>query len=99
MLLLCPRCRYAAHRKLTPNLKPFALQSVLPEGRGGFSKSKVVAMTLNAFMASVDEKISLRHVPSHRTNKAGVRKLIDENEKLVLSNERFVKARCCVAPV
>lgn len=44
-------------------------------------------MTLNAFMASVDETISLRHVPSHCTDKAGVRKLVDEDEKLVLSSK------------
>lgn len=70
--------------------------SVLPEGRGGLSKSKVVAMTLNAFMASVDETINLRHVPNHRMDKAGVRKLVDANEKPVLSkNKQFVKASVC----
>lgn len=99
MLLFCARFRYSARRKLTFNLKPFALNSVLPEGRGGFSKSKVVAMTLNAFMASADESISIRHVPSIRTNKEGVRKLIDENEKLVLTIKQLVKATCCMAPV
>lgn len=86
MLLLCPRYRYVAHRKLTASLKPYALGSVLPEGRGGFSNSNVVAMTLNAFMTSADESISLRHVPSCRTNRAGVPKPVDEDEKPVLSD-------------
>lgn len=94
MLLLCPRHRYFARRKLTAKLKPYALSSVLPEGRGGFSNSNVVAVTLSAFMTSADESISLRHVPSHRTNRAGVRKPIHENDKAVLSDELLVKAAC-----
>lgn len=53
-------------------------------------------MTLNAFMASVDETINLSHVPSHRTDKAGVRKIVDEKEKPVLSNKHFVKAKATV---
>lgn len=96
MLPLCPRYRYYTHRKLTANLKPYALSSVLPEGRGGFSNSSVVAMTLNAFVTSADESISLRHVPSYRTNRAGVRKPIDENEKAVLSDKLLVGAACCM---
>lgn len=78
-------CRYQTRGKLTSNLKPFTLNSVLPEGRGGFSKAKVVAMTLDAFMASVNESISLRHVPTYQTNNAGVQKLLDESEKAVPS--------------
>lgn len=92
MLFLCPRYRYFAHRKLTASLKPYTLSSVLPEGRGGFSNSNVVAATLNAFMASADEGIGLRHVPSCRTNRAGVPKPIDESEKVVPSDKLLVKA-------
>ena len=94
MPVLCLCYRYCAHRKLTPNLKPFAIRSVLPEGHGSLRKSKVVAMTLNAFMASVDETINLRHVPNHCMDKDGVRNL-DENEKPVMTNKLFVKATSC----
>lgn len=57
-------CRYQSLGKLTPNLKPFAINSVLPKGRGGFKKAKVVATTLNTFMASADDTISISHVPT-----------------------------------
>ncbi|XP_044198576.1 F-box DNA helicase 1 isoform X1 [Thunnus albacares] len=57
--------RYHFIKKLTSNLKPFAINSVLPKGRGGFSKSKVVTTTLNTFMASADETITTSHVPSN----------------------------------
>ncbi|XP_034382510.1 F-box DNA helicase 1 [Cyclopterus lumpus] len=58
--------RYHFRRKLTSNLKPFAISSVLPHGRGGYARAKVVTSTLNAFMASPDEVISLEHVPHFR---------------------------------
>uniref|UniRef100_A0A3Q3WVL0 DNA 3'-5' helicase n=1 Tax=Mola mola TaxID=94237 RepID=A0A3Q3WVL0_MOLML len=73
--------RYHFRRKLTPSLKPFALNFVLPEGRGGFSKAKVVATTLNTFMASTDQTITIRHVPNYRLNKRADREEIRENEK------------------
>ena len=76
--------RYHFREKLTSSLKPFALNSVLPEGRGGFSKAKVVATTLNAFMASMDRTITVRHVPNYRLNKRGDREEIREKEKSVL---------------
>lgn len=79
---------YHSRQKLTFNLKPFALNSVLPEGRGGFSKAKVVAVTLNAFMASADQTITTRHVPSYRMNKKGDRVEIDQHEKPVLTQSR-----------
>lgn len=98
-LLLCPCCRYQEQGKLTFNLKPFALNSVLPEGRGGYSNARVVATTLNTFMASVDETISLKHVPAHRTNKAGVRKPVKETKKPVPPPGSFVSATGGVAAV
>lgn len=71
---------YHLRRKLTYNVKPFALNSALPEGRGGFIKAKVVATTLNAFMASVDETISSRHVPYKYVAKKGVTREVDPAE-------------------
>lgn len=78
--------RYQACKKLTNNQKPFDLNSVLPKGRGGFGKAKVVASTLSAFMASTDRDITLAHVPSFRLSKNGDRDMIDEQEKPVLAH-------------
>ncbi|XP_068442554.1 F-box DNA helicase 1 [Clinocottus analis] len=61
--------RYHFRRKLTSNLKPFAISSVLPQGRGGYQRAKVVASTLNAFMASADPAIAVQHVPHSRKHK------------------------------
>ncbi|CAK6959891.1 F-box DNA helicase 1 isoform X2 [Scomber scombrus] len=63
---------YQSIGKLTSNLKPFAINLVLPKGRGGFRRAKVVATTLNTFMASADDTISISHVPT---------KDVIENEK------------------
>ncbi|XP_041637121.1 F-box DNA helicase 1 [Cheilinus undulatus] len=62
---------YHSCQKLTFNLKPFALNSALPEGRGGYKKAKVVALTLNAFMASADETIDSSHVPHTFVSRKG----------------------------
>ncbi|KAK2883242.1 F-box DNA helicase 1 isoform X1 [Channa argus] len=67
--------------KLTFNLKPFAINSVLPEGRGGYIKAKVVSTTLNTFMASADPTITTRHVPSTHISNSGIRHHIEEDEK------------------
>lgn len=75
--------RYKFRDKLTFNMKAFAISSVLPKGRGGFTKAKVVMTTLNAFMASTDETITIRHVPNSRVTKNNFRKDIDHDEKLV----------------
>ncbi|XP_029317473.1 F-box DNA helicase 1 isoform X2 [Cottoperca gobio] len=79
--------RYHFRQKLIFNLKPFAINSVLPKGRGGFAKAKVVTTTLNAFMASADETITLRHVPSSRMAKSGRREIIDEDEKALFVHD------------
>ncbi|TDG96882.1 hypothetical protein EPR50_G00233280 [Perca flavescens] len=73
--------RYHSRQKLTFNLKPFSISSVLPPGRGGFSKAKVVTTTLDAFMASTDETINTSHVPCSRRGKHSIREYIGEVEK------------------
>ncbi|XP_071357961.1 F-box DNA helicase 1 isoform X2 [Trachinotus anak] len=73
--------RYHFRKKLTSNLKAFTISSILPKGRGGFTKAKVVTTTLNAFMASADEIITTRHVPSTHVTNTNTRKDIDEGEK------------------
>lgn len=75
--------RYKDREKLTSNVKPFAINSVLPEGRGGFIKSKVVATTLQAFMASTDQTIDIGHVPGSTTIREDLRVTIEHDEKLV----------------
>lgn len=84
MRLLSSLCRYHCIGKLTSNLKPFAINSVLPKGRGGFTKSKVITTTLNTFMASADKTITTRHVPSTHITNTGCRNEIHEGEKQVL---------------
>ncbi|KAK1906436.1 F-box DNA helicase 1 [Dissostichus eleginoides] len=68
-------------QKLTFNMKPFTISSVLPPGRGGFAKAKVVTTTLNAFKASTDECINISHVPMSRMGKNGRRKIITDYER------------------
>ncbi|XP_077399338.1 F-box DNA helicase 1 isoform X2 [Vanacampus margaritifer] len=68
-------------KKLTFNLSSFSINTVLPEGRGGYAKAKVVAMTLNSFMASVDETINVSHVPSAQVSLQGLKTSINEDDK------------------
>nr|XP_020457108.1 F-box DNA helicase 1 isoform X2 [Monopterus albus] len=85
--------RYHFHKKLTHNLKPFTINSVLPEGRSGFTKAKVVTSTLNNFMSSIDRVITTTHVPStYLTN--NIRVYIDNLEKqLFVSEARKIWAK------
>ncbi|KAM6962054.1 F-box DNA helicase 1 [Tautogolabrus adspersus] len=73
--------RYQYHQKLAFNLNTFALSSALPEGRGGFVKAKVVAKTLNTFMASTDQTIDSSHVPLYFINKVGRRTDVNPMER------------------
>ncbi|KAM3587649.1 uncharacterized protein V6R79_010981 [Siganus canaliculatus] len=66
--------------KLTSNLKPFTLSPVLPEGRKGFKKAKIVLTTLENFLASTDRTISLNHVPIFHISKC-VQEMIPEEER------------------
>ncbi|XP_069556232.1 F-box DNA helicase 1 isoform X1 [Brachyistius frenatus] len=75
--------RYKARDKLTFNAKPFTISSVLPKGRGGFAKAKVVTTTLNAFMSSTDPTVSIHHVPNSYVFKSGSTKIIDSEERLL----------------
>lgn len=92
MFFFCclPCGSYHLRKKLTFNLKPFAINSVLPEGRGGFVKAKVVTTTLNTFMSSADDSITIRHVPSYRVTRKGKRELtVNEREKPVRTHNIF----------
>uniref|UniRef100_A0A3Q1GA91 DNA 3'-5' helicase n=1 Tax=Acanthochromis polyacanthus TaxID=80966 RepID=A0A3Q1GA91_9TELE len=83
--------RYKMCGKLTYNLKPFTVNSVLPKGRGGFVNAKVVTTTLNTFMASADETITTRHVPSRYTSHNGVEKIISsDDQRLFVQDARVI---------
>ncbi|XP_042367235.1 F-box DNA helicase 1 isoform X2 [Plectropomus leopardus] len=79
--------RYSECKKLTFNLKPFSISSVLPEGRGGFAKAKIVTTTLKTFMASTDKAINITHVPLTRKAKNGLREVIDGCEKELFAHD------------
>ncbi|XP_030004881.1 F-box DNA helicase 1 isoform X2 [Sphaeramia orbicularis] len=82
--------RYHIGKKLTSNLNAFVINSVLPKGRGGFLKSKIVLTTLNTFMASVDPAITTSHVPStYRTNR-NTKGYIDSDEKVLFARDTEV---------
>ncbi|XP_061662717.1 F-box DNA helicase 1 isoform X2 [Syngnathoides biaculeatus] len=53
-------------KKLSFNLHPFSINTVLPKGRGGYANAKVVVTTLKNFMASIDPTIAASHVPSEQ---------------------------------
>ncbi|XP_030575775.1 F-box DNA helicase 1 isoform X2 [Archocentrus centrarchus] len=79
--------RYKFREKLATSLNPFTISYVLPSGRGGFTKAKVVMTTLNAFMASADQTITVDHVPSSHVTHKGNRKIIDEHEKVLVVHD------------
>nr|XP_040028675.1 F-box DNA helicase 1 [Gasterosteus aculeatus aculeatus] len=79
--------RYQSCRKLTFDLKPFAINSVLPEHRGGFARAKVVSTTLRTFMASPDENLTVAHVPYVRINRHREREAILEPERKLFADE------------
>ncbi|XP_058480287.1 F-box DNA helicase 1 isoform X2 [Solea solea] len=72
---------YRNHKKLTANVKAYSINYVLPKGRGGLVKAKVISVTLETFMASADQAISIRHVPSTHTTNSGKKFVITTEEK------------------
>nr|XP_057933345.1 F-box DNA helicase 1 isoform X2 [Doryrhamphus excisus] len=68
-------------KKLTFNLTTFSINTVLPEGRGGLTKAKVVTTTLNNFMASKDQTITVDHVPDVHVSLKGLKTCLDNVEK------------------
>lgn len=52
-------------------------------GAAGFSRAKVVATILNAFMASADQTINPHHVPFDYVVNKGCRRVIGPEEKQV----------------
>ncbi|KAJ8411248.1 hypothetical protein AAFF_G00172540 [Aldrovandia affinis] len=79
--------RYQILKKLSSNVKPFSVAWVLPKGLGGFVNAKVVTHTINAFLASAEERIDIDHVPREYKNTNGQTKQPDHTEKLRFVNE------------
>ncbi|XP_072311104.1 F-box DNA helicase 1 [Eucyclogobius newberryi] len=69
---------YKIGKKLTYNMTPFSINTVLPKGRAGFHKSKIVMQTINTFLASKDEQITTTHIPSFYIKKKNNRVPIAE---------------------
>ncbi|XP_061570172.1 F-box DNA helicase 1 [Cololabis saira] len=78
--------RYQQHKKLAFSLRPFCINSVLPAGSGGFANAKVVATTLNNFLASADPSITTSHVPSHCVKKK-MRVMINREDRQIYAGE------------
>ncbi|CAL8323714.1 unnamed protein product [Lota lota] len=73
---------YQLRKKLAFNVKVFSVAKVLPAGRGGYVHAKVVATTLNAYMASADRHMAVHHVPSSFKNHQGMTQVLDRHGKM-----------------
>uniref|UniRef100_A0A8C6WVA5 F-box DNA helicase 1 n=1 Tax=Neogobius melanostomus TaxID=47308 RepID=A0A8C6WVA5_9GOBI len=73
--------RYHIARKLTCSMKPFNINMVLPKGRGGFARSKIVMQTISTFLASTDEEINISHVPDRHITRSRIIKPIEFAER------------------
>ncbi|XP_008314362.1 F-box DNA helicase 1 isoform X3 [Cynoglossus semilaevis] len=77
--------------KLTTALNLFSISLVLPPGRGGYTKAKVVASTLRTFMASAEDAVNISHVPDVHTTNSGNRIVIVHSEKqLFVSDAQMI---------
>lgn len=73
-------------QKLSSNLQPFEVAWVLPEKHGGFVNAKVVTQTMNSYMASVDQRIGMQHVPWEYKNTRGRMVCPDEEQRKVFAD-------------
>ncbi|XP_041110648.1 F-box DNA helicase 1 [Polyodon spathula] len=80
---------YKKYKKLNMNscVKPFSVAWVLPEGRGGFVRAKLVTQTLQTFFASADRTITTDHVPMQCKNTRGEMELVEHTEKLKIADD------------
>ncbi|KAM8982099.1 F-box DNA helicase 1 isoform X1 [Sarcophilus harrisii] len=73
---------YQIEKKLNPfKLTPFMVNSVLSEGKAGFTRAKLVCKTLENYFASADEDLNIEHVPIWWKNSQGQKVMVDHNEK------------------
>ncbi|XP_036615199.1 F-box DNA helicase 1 isoform X1 [Trichosurus vulpecula] len=73
---------YQLGKKLNPfKLTPFMVNSVLSEGKAGFTRAKLVCKTLENYFASADEDLNIEHVPLWWKNSQGQKVMVDHSEK------------------
>ena len=78
-------CRYAAANKLH-DVKVYAITQALPlrKGENLYIRAKNVLTTIENYLASADDNISIDHTPDFRMNeKTGVKEAIDHESKMV----------------
>nr|XP_033813910.1 F-box DNA helicase 1 isoform X2 [Geotrypetes seraphini] len=73
--------------KMIPKITPFVVNFVLPKGKAGFIRAKMVAQTLETFFASADEAISTEHVPIWCKNNLGQKVLVSPQDKSSAAQE------------
>ncbi|XP_078091965.1 F-box DNA helicase 1 isoform X2 [Mustelus asterias] len=82
--------KYQRRKKLMVyDLKPFAIYT-LPEARGSFFRANMICQSLCTFFSSMDETITVSHVPGHRkSTRGGIRPTeYQENLELVEDAKR-----------
>ncbi|XP_066561210.1 F-box DNA helicase 1 isoform X2 [Amia ocellicauda] len=80
--------KYQRMKKLnTSSLSPFTVAWILPKGRGGFARAKLVTQTLNTFFASADDYITTDHVPLRYKNTHGHNVPVEPTEKLKIVDD------------
>ncbi|XP_053572390.1 F-box DNA helicase 1 isoform X2 [Bombina bombina] len=72
---------YGGLKKLNPSkLTAYSVNMILPKGRAGYIRGKLVAKTLETFFSSTDETIGEEHVPVWAKNNHGVQEMVSPEE-------------------
>lgn len=72
-------------------LTSYTVNFVLPEGRAGFIRAKLVVKTLENFFASADENIETDHVPIWCKNTRGEREPVAPLDQQVCTESNNVR--------
>ncbi|XP_069834993.1 F-box DNA helicase 1 [Dendropsophus ebraccatus] len=73
---------YQQRKKLNPSkLTSYTVNFVLPEGKAGFIRAKLVVKTLENFFASADDTIERDHVPIWSKNNRGEREMVSPSDQ------------------
>ncbi|KAM4678642.1 F-box DNA helicase 1 [Discoglossus pictus] len=74
---------YQQRKKLNPSqLTPYTVNFVLPEGKAGFVRAKLITRTLHTFFSSADETISKEHAPIWYKNTQGLQTRLSAEDTL-----------------
>uniref|UniRef100_A0A8C5PCP3 F-box DNA helicase 1 n=1 Tax=Leptobrachium leishanense TaxID=445787 RepID=A0A8C5PCP3_9ANUR len=84
-------------KKLNPTkLTTFAVNCVLPDGKGGYCRAKLVAKTLETFFSSADDSLETDHVPIRQKDSTGQKVLVkpvDQSFAVWQANEIWKKMK------